>query len=490
MRSIVSRTAGRPVAFLMLDLDHFKRFNDTYGHPVGDLVLFEFASLLADAVPPGNLLGRWGGEEFIVILPGHDQDRASALAESIRSKTEKLKIWVDKEAGKSENATCSIGFALFPAHGGDVATLVSFADLALYEAKQSGRNQVKMYPLDDPKVRLRKLDEHVSAKGTAPRPELEAGCRFLSLKDAGVVTGFPLAVAVAGPVLYTLDGQSHRLCVYDGKAKKTVAEFGGRGEAVNELEGPVDLAVGAGGRVLVVDAPSHAVKVFTREGFAGFLGGRDPSGAPVPGVLKGSFNWPSAVAVDGEGKIFVAEHLNRRVQRFDRDGKFDDLEIPLPAADQAPVYQPDPRDVAADGVGKIYVLDAANNVINKFDGRGAFVAALGGPARGDEAAPFRGLTALEVERGGKLAARLTALGVAVPKDTADVVVVAESGDVNRLQFFDAGGAYLGRLDFAKLETKLGRLVRPGRLAVSAGGRVYLVDQENADVIAITLGTEG
>jgi hypothetical protein len=72
----------------------------------------------------------------------------------------------------------------------------------------------------------------------------------------------------------------------------------------------------------------------------------------------------------------------------------------------------------------------------------------------------------------------------------EVVVTAEAGDVNRLQFFDADGTYLGLVDFARLTDKLGRSVRPGRLAVSAMGAIFLVDQENADVLQLSFAGEG
>jgi len=481
---------GSPLAVLMLDLDHFKQVNDTYGHPAGDLVLMEFARVLEDAVLGRGLVGRYGGEEFLVVLPGADAEKGRARAEDIRAKTEKLKIAVDEVGGKSVRATCSIGLALFPGHGDDAATLVSLADLALYEAKQGGRNRVAMYPLDAPEVRLKKLSDDVNKGVTAARPELEQRCRVMSLRDAGLVGGLPLAVAVCGSRMFTLDGQTNRVSVYDGKTKQTVAQFGGRGEAIAELEGPVDIIATAAGRVFVVDSPSHAVKIYDGGAFVGFIGGRDAAGVPVPGVLKGSFNWPIAVAADGKGRILVAEHINRRIQRFDADGRFDAVEIPLHAADESPAFQPDPRDVAADAEGNIYVVDSANNVINKFDPRGVFAAAVGGPGPGGDVGRFKGLTAVEVESGGKLAARLAGVGVPVSKDTPGIVVAAEAGDVNRLQFFDVAGVYLGSIDFEKLEPKLGKLVRPGRLAISAGGRVYLVDQENADVLVVTLGGEG
>jgi diguanylate cyclase (GGDEF)-like protein len=474
-----------PLAVLMMDLDHFKRVNDTYGHPVGDLVLFEFASAIADAAAGKGIVGRYGGEEFVVVLPG-DADAATALAEEVRAKAENIKIWVDKSAGKFVATSCSVGVSLFPEHGGDAETLIQFADLALYEAKNGGRNRVEVYPLGAPDVRLKKLKETVDAGTLEPLRDLEGKCKIISLRDRNIVSGLPLAVDVAAARLYILDGQAKTVRVYDGKAKKFVAELGAPGEAPDQLEGPVDLAVAPDGRALVGDSPSHVVKIFAPDGgFAGFIGGRDAEGAPMFGYVKGTFNEPVAAALDGEGRILVAERMNRRVQRFTPAGEFDGLEIPLDAAGIAPTYQPDPRDVAADGTGNVYVLDAGNSVVHKFDAAGTYVRPLGGPGPAADAGRFKGVIALAVDREGNLASRLREVGVAVPAGAPGVVVTAEAGDVNRLQFFDVDGTYLGMVDFARLAEKLNRTVRPGRLTVTAPGNVYLVDQENDDVLQLS-----
>jgi diguanylate cyclase (GGDEF)-like protein len=486
-----AKAESEPLAVLMMDLDHFKRVNDTYGHPVGDLVLFEFASVVADAAAGHGTVGRYGGEEFAAVLPGHGEEEGLELAEAIRLKTEKIKVWVDKAGGKFVAPTCSVGVALFPAHGADVETLIHFADLALYEAKNAGRNRVALYPLDAPETRLTKLKETVEAGELEPLRDLEGKCTILSLRERDLVPGLPLAVAVDGARLFMLDGQAKTVHIYDGKAKKFVAQLGGPGEGPDQFEGPLDLAVTADGRALVVDAPSHVVKVFTPgDGFQGFIGGRDADGAPMFGYVKGTFNEPVAVALDGEGRVLVAERMNRRVQRFTAEGEFDGLEIPLDAVDVAPPYQPDPRDVAADGGGNVYVLDAGNSVVQKFDAAGTYVRSLGGPGPAGDAGRFKGVVALAVDRHGALASRLREAGAAVPAGAPGVVVTAEAGDVNRLQFFDVDGTYLGMVDFARLAEKLGRSVRPGRVTVTAQGNLYLVDQEGADILQLSFAGGG
>jgi diguanylate cyclase (GGDEF)-like protein len=476
----------RPMAVFILDLDHFKNVNDTYGHPVGDLVLFEFASVIADVAAGKGLVGRYGGEEFVVVLPGYDPETAPAVAEEMRAKTEKIKIWVDKSAGKAVSPTCSVGVALFPAHGADVETLVNFADMALYEAKNGGRNRVEVYPLDAPDVRLKKLKETVDTGTLEPLRDLESKCNIITLRERNIVTGLPLAVAVTGSRLFVLDGQAKKVRVYDGKEKKFRPELGGPIEAPDGLEGPVDLAVGSDDRAYVVDAPSHVVKVFEANGaYAGFIGGRDADGAPIFGYVKGAFNEPVAVSLDGEGRVLVAERMNRRAQRFTAAGEFDGLEVPLDAGEVEPTYQPDPRDVAGDKNGNIYILDAGNSVIHKFDAAGSYVRAIGGPGPAADAGRFKGVTALAVDRDGNLASRLRDVGVAVPAGAPGVIVTAEAGDVNRLQFFDVDGTYLGMVDFARVAQKLNRTVRPGRLTVTAPGNIYLVDSENADVVQLS-----
>jgi len=480
-----------PLAVIMFDLDHFKNVNDTYGHPVGDLVLEKFADLLVDVFAGSALVGRWGGEEFVAVVPGADLDGALAKAEEVRARTERLKITADDTAGKSVSPTCSAGVALFPEHGADADTLVHVADLALYDAKKNGRNRVELYPLDAPDVRLKKLKEDVDAGALKPLRDLENLCQIRSLKERGLVPALPLALALSDPLFVILDGSTNTVKVYDAGARKFGVAFGGRGEAVHELEGPVDVAASKDGRIFVVDSPAHAVKVFDSSGRSlGFIGGRDADGAPIFGYVKGTFNEPVAVTLDGEGRILVAERMNRRVQRFTPAGEFDGLEVPLDAAEVAPPYQPDPRDVAADGTGNIYVLDAGNSVIRKFDAAGSYVRTLGGPGPAGDAGRFKGVAALAVDRHGKLAQRLKKAGVAVSGDGSEVVVTAEAGDVNRLQFFDVDGAYLGLIDFARLAPKLNRSVRPGRLAVSAKGAIFLIDQENADVLQLSFAGGG
>ncbi|HSN27514.1 MAG TPA: diguanylate cyclase [Kofleriaceae bacterium] len=130
---------GHKVALLLCDVDHFKRVNDTYGHPIGDEVLRRVAKVLQEVPRKIDIPCRYGGEEFAVLLDNVDVAQAKAVADRIR--IEISKVVVDTEKGPL-SVTESVGVAAFPDDGRDRATLIERADLALYHAKHTGRNRV------------------------------------------------------------------------------------------------------------------------------------------------------------------------------------------------------------------------------------------------------------------------------------------------------------------------------------------------------------
>lgn len=131
-----------PMCLLFIDIDHFKKFNDTYGHPVGDHVLRLFAMVLKESIKGRDTAARYGGEEFAIILPGASLNGAVSVAEQIRKVLEQRPI-MNRATGKRLGVvTCSIGVAQYRP-GEPVGDLIERADQAVYRAKNDGRNCVR-----------------------------------------------------------------------------------------------------------------------------------------------------------------------------------------------------------------------------------------------------------------------------------------------------------------------------------------------------------
>ncbi len=128
---------GSPLSVMMADVDHFKRVNDTYGHLVGDRVLLGVVDSLRAALRPYDAIGRFGGEEFLLVLPDCSRPAALRIAERMRSQVAGLRVMSEREPVA---ATLSVGVATSPPGGPD--TLIDLADRALYRAKSLGRNRV------------------------------------------------------------------------------------------------------------------------------------------------------------------------------------------------------------------------------------------------------------------------------------------------------------------------------------------------------------
>jgi diguanylate cyclase (GGDEF)-like protein len=134
-----ARRTGSVVGVMAIDIDHFKRVNDTLGHDAGDAALRGVAEELSDCVREEDVACRAGGEEFVVILPGTGEEALRQRAEVVRRRIEQARISAD---GATLQVTVSIGLAAFPAHGETEAALLRAADAALYKAKAEGRNRV------------------------------------------------------------------------------------------------------------------------------------------------------------------------------------------------------------------------------------------------------------------------------------------------------------------------------------------------------------
>jgi two-component system cell cycle response regulator len=128
----------RPLSVVLVDVDHFKAINDSYGHPVGDEVLRVLALRFSERMHSVELIGRWGGEEFLAVLPDAGPSRAAEAAEALRSAGANQPVVID---GLTVSVTVSVGWA----SGSDIAPdrLVELADAALYQAKKGGRNRVR-----------------------------------------------------------------------------------------------------------------------------------------------------------------------------------------------------------------------------------------------------------------------------------------------------------------------------------------------------------
>lgn len=137
-----SRRYKRPIALLLMDIDHFKKFNDTYGHPVGDLVLKEIARCIHKSIRINDIPARYGGEEFVVIVPETTEQGALVTAERIRTTIEEHVI---DSLDRQLKVTVSIGISAYPEWAANQAELIDTADKALYTSKESGRNKVTLF---------------------------------------------------------------------------------------------------------------------------------------------------------------------------------------------------------------------------------------------------------------------------------------------------------------------------------------------------------
>jgi len=133
--AVRSQRTDRSFVFLMADVDHFKQYNDTFGHPAGDEVLKRVAAILTEVTRSVDCVARYGGEEFALLLPETDMAGAMEVAERIRAR-------VEAEDTPGRHVTLSLGVAEFPRDASDVAGIIAIADQALYVAKKAGRNQV------------------------------------------------------------------------------------------------------------------------------------------------------------------------------------------------------------------------------------------------------------------------------------------------------------------------------------------------------------
>jgi diguanylate cyclase (GGDEF)-like protein len=126
---------GKPLSVVMADLDRFKKINDTYGHDAGDRALKTISQFFQKNIRDVDAIGRYGGEEFVMLIPDADKEAAFCLAERLRKELAKVKL------EDLPPITISLGIATYPSDGTDIEELIKKADAAMYEAKQKGRNK-------------------------------------------------------------------------------------------------------------------------------------------------------------------------------------------------------------------------------------------------------------------------------------------------------------------------------------------------------------
>ena len=130
-----ARRYNHPLSLILIDIDHFKQYNDTFGHPEGDALLKEFGQLLLSHMRSSDFVARYGGEEFVILLPEMAKGEGHLAADKIRR-------CIEEHPFPNRNTTVSMGLSTYPEDGLEGACLVKEADTALYEAKHNGRNRV------------------------------------------------------------------------------------------------------------------------------------------------------------------------------------------------------------------------------------------------------------------------------------------------------------------------------------------------------------
>ena len=139
------RRVQRPLSVLMIDIDHFKRVNDRYGHPAGDVVIRKVGTIINDTIRTTDKVARFGGEEFVVLLNDNNAAGAAIIAERIRQTVASTVFEADNDRLL---ATISIGIAEAEKFDTDIDRIIERADRALYEAKSRGRNCVHTFEID------------------------------------------------------------------------------------------------------------------------------------------------------------------------------------------------------------------------------------------------------------------------------------------------------------------------------------------------------
>lgn len=252
--------AGRsvsPLSALLLDLDHFKQVNDTFGHGIGDDALAAVGEVIAANLRASDFAGRYGGEEFLILLPDTSSEGAAQAAEKLRTTISRIEV-----AGLERQLTASLGLACYPMDAGDGDTLVRMADRALYAAKEGGRNRVELA--------IGRAGAADDDRGWALKRSLENPARLMALQHSGLLDSPPeerfngltreLAAALDVPgALVTLVDADRQFF----KSRFHV-DFDPDGQSLEGRESPLSYSlckhvVGGDQPLIVEDATQHAL---------------------------------------------------------------------------------------------------------------------------------------------------------------------------------------------------------------------------------------
>src|SRR6185503_19156949 len=157
-----SYNTSTPLSLIMLDIDYFKLYNDTYGHLVGDRILNTLCSAIKQHIKQADAVGRWGGEEFIISLPGASGAQALLVAQRIGATMASLQV-MDRDGKAIPVPTVSQGIAVYPSEADEIYRLIDLADRRLYVAKERGRNQIEASTSAGSKMKVKKNERAGSA---------------------------------------------------------------------------------------------------------------------------------------------------------------------------------------------------------------------------------------------------------------------------------------------------------------------------------------
>ena len=469
---INAKPINRAIALLMIDIDHFKKVNDTYGHPVGDVVLEKVATVLKAVIDKKGFVSRYGGEELTVILPGIGKDEAINISEEIRSYISNLQIPIN--SGKNIKVTVSIGVSAFPEDAEEAYELLKASDEALYLAKNSGRNRVVAFSGTE-RAGLRKREEKVAVeeRQTAPPPRFMIVKVEISpvLKDTMFDEPVNIKdVHISNNNIFLLDSLQSRVYIFN-LSGELINTFGKKGEGTSEnMIEPTSISVDREGWIWITDSGNHAVKVFDPLGksILTISATIDEEGKPIPGTGKGCFNLPYSLMISDRDEVIVVERMNRRVQIFDRMGNFKTW-TNIPQKMGSDLHRPDPVDICPDGYSGYLVLDTINSSLIHFSAE-------------NEAINFFGEFGSDE---GKLVC-VSAISYypkwrdILSKDAKPIIVTAEMGDVNRIQFFTTEGDFIKSIDLSPFTEDT--TIRPANIFCSDDGGIYIVPQLGSTIL--------